>query len=96
MAHIIFDLKNDRAVTKPHYGIRHFDNARGAKIALSALLRTNNRDADEYLVITREYFDAYLDPMVETTNLMSGKVVMIRRSEKGSCTDVGTERYWSM
>ena len=36
------------------------------------------------------------DVMVETHNLMSGKKVMIRKSEQGSCTDPSTERYWSM
>jgi hypothetical protein len=36
------------------------------------------------------------EKMVETVNLMSGKKVMIRESEKGGCCDPGTERYWTM
>lgn len=98
MANIIFDLKNDRAITKPYQGILQFDNARGAKTSLRALLRRSGRVADEFMVVTREYFDKYLDPMVETTNILGtpGNVVMIRKSEKGGCTDPGTERYHSM
>lgn len=97
MTHMIFDLKNDRAVTKPACGIRCFNNGRGAAIALGAILRkAPTRSKSEYLVCTIEYFNEHLDPLVETKNLMSGAVVMIRKSEKGTCVDVGTEKYWTM
>lgn len=99
MAHLIFDLKNDRAVTKPQYGIRYFDTDRGAAVALGAILRkAPTREKSEYLICTREHFDKHLDPMVETTNILGtpGNVVMIRKSEKGGCTDPGTERYHTM
>lgn len=98
MAHIIFDLKNDRAITRPYGGIHQFNSPRGAKTSLSALLRRTKRVADEFMVVTREYFDEYLDPMVETTNILGtpGNIVMIRKSEKGGCTDPGTERYHCM
>lgn len=36
------------------------------------------------------------DAMVESFNLMSGKKVMIRKSQQGTCVDPSTERYWSM
>jgi hypothetical protein len=99
MAHLIFDLKNDRAITKPGYGIRYFNNGRGASIALGTILRNApTRNKSEYLVCTVEHFMEHLDPMVETTNILGtpGNVVMIRKSEKGGCTDPGTERYHSM
>lgn len=46
-------------------------------------------------------YDAWVaaDPLVETFSihdLKKEKPVMIRQSEKGGCTDVGTERYWTM
>lgn len=31
-----------------------------------------------------------------TTNIMSNKVIPIRKEDKGTCVDPGTERYWSM
>lgn len=37
-----------------------------------------------------------IDPLVEVKNMMSGKPVMIRRSEVGTCVDPSTETYWSM
>lgn len=37
-----------------------------------------------------------LDTNVEVRNLMSGKPVLIKRSEVGTCVDPSTERYWSM
>lgn len=37
-----------------------------------------------------------IDPMVEVKNMMSGKPVMIRKSQRGTCVDPSTETYWSM
>ena len=34
--------------------------------------------------------------LVTVKNLMSGQDVEIRRSERGTCVDPSTERYWSM
>ena len=50
--------------------------------------------ADFSIMDTAEYNAA--DVMVETRNLMSGTILKIRLSEKGGCTDPGTERYWTM
>ena len=36
------------------------------------------------------------DTEVEVINLMSGKPVKIRKSERGGCCDPSTELYWSM
>ncbi len=36
-----------------------------------------------------------IDPHVEVINMMSGKPVMIRMSERGTCVDPSTETYWS-
>jgi hypothetical protein len=46
---------------------------------------------DEYRIRRDEF-----DPYVEVKNLMSGKPVMIRKSEAGTCVDPSTETYWSM
>ncbi len=36
------------------------------------------------------------DVTVEVVNLMSGRTVGIKRSDRGTCCDPSTERYWSM
>lgn len=47
--------------------------------------------AEEFVARAEE-----LDPMVEVKNMMSGKPVMIRKSQVGTCVDPSTETYWSM
>lgn len=51
--------------------------------------------AERLVVISPAQF-AELDVLVEVKNLMSGKPVMIRKSQRGGCTDPSTETYWSM
>ena len=46
--------------------------------------------ADEY-----ERRKEDIDPLVEVKNMMSGKTVMIRMSQVGTCVDPSTETYWS-
>lgn len=60
---------------------------RGRKFSLRALA--------DAVVMDSETFQQ-LDVLVETKNLLSGKTVMIRKSQKGTCVDPGTETYWSM
>lgn len=94
---VIVNVVNQTAVK--NYGfIRSFDTKRGAAIARGAFVRKleDQSQANHYRVMTRKEFDELFDPMVETKNLMSGKTTMIRKSDKGGCCDVGTERYWSM
>ena len=49
----------------------------------------------DYEVMTVTEFNKR-DVMVTTHNLMNGKAVQIRLSDKGSCCDPGTERYFTM
>lgn len=46
-------------------------------------------------VMSRSEFNR-LDEEIEVKNLMSGKMVKIRRSQRGTCTDPSTEAYWQM
>jgi hypothetical protein len=41
-------------------------------------------------------FNNEIDGYTSTINLISGKEVRIKKSEKGGVCDPGTERYWSM
>ena len=41
-------------------------------------------------------FWAQNEPLVETTNIMSGATIQIPQSQKGTFLDPGTETYWSM
>lgn len=54
------------------------------------------KDIARLAVATVDYFNERVDYDVEVKNLMSDKVVKIRRSAVGGCTDPSTERYWSM
>lgn len=52
---------------------------------------------EDYVVATYEAWAA-AEPMVETYNMLDPqrRVVMIRASDKGGCTDPATETYHSM
>ena len=46
---------------------------------------------------TVEYFNENVDGWTTTKSIMGdGRELPIRKSDKGGCTDPGTERYWSM
>lgn len=95
---MIYNLKNESAV-KEYGSIRTFGTARAAKVAVAAIVRKSNGKLTkaDFLVCTTAHFEANLDPMVETYNMLNpGKVIMIRKSEKGSCNDPATETYHCM
>ncbi len=61
------------------------------------------KDIARLAVCTTEYFNEKVDYDVQVESLMSErdengnkKLVTIKRSETGGCTDPSTERYWSM
>lgn len=72
--------------------LKEFQTEKGAKMSLRRRYKEKYPDA---VVMSREEFNR-TEPIVETKNLMTGKTIMIRASEKGTCCDPGTERYWSM
>jgi hypothetical protein len=72
--------------------LKTFNSLRGAKIAHTR--KYKELYPDSLIVESRAFYES--EPMVETINLQSRKKVMIRASQKGSCTDPGTETYWSM
>jgi hypothetical protein len=51
---------------------------------------------EDKFIVTSEEFYKNMDHDVQVKNLMSGKMVTLRASQVGSCTDPSTERYWSM
>lgn len=85
------------------YIVYHIDSKRkvgwksslkGAKISVAAWNRRSG--ACNYAILDEGIFEDLYNKMVPTTNLMSGKTVMIRQQDKGSCCDPSTEAYWSM
>lgn len=72
---------------------RWYNSARGAAIAYGRLDKQNFNHP--WCIISEEEFRA-ANVLMPTKNLLSGKIVMIRKADKGSCCDPGTERYWSM
>jgi hypothetical protein len=71
--------------------LKTYDNERGAKIALARRWKKKYPNA----VIMDSNTFQQTEPIVESTNLMSGKKIMIPKSQAGGCTDPGTELYWS-
>lgn len=79
-------------------GQQSFETERTAKGILTKAVNAGKAKREDYTVAS---YDAWVaaDPLVETFSihdLKKEKPVMIRQSEKGGCTDVGTERYWTM
>lgn len=70
-----------------------YETERGAK---SAATRIFKKTGAEWKAITYEEFQMNHNPLVEVTNLMTGKPVMIRSSDVGTCLDMSMERYWCM
>lgn len=102
MTAYIYDTENIKI-------IRRYDTMRGAKAALTRARkgaglkymasfgygRIKGERLDRLDVCTPDEFAA-LDYEIEVRNLMSGKMVKIKKSDAGSCVDPSTERYWSM
>lgn len=58
--------------------------------------RYRRETLDRLDVTSEQNFRENVDHYVEVKNLMSGKTVTIKASDRGGCTDPSTETYWSM
>lgn len=76
-----------------NYATVSYADERTAKAQFTKLVKSGKINKDEWAVIAYDKFRE-IEPIVETTNLISGKTVKIRASEAGGCTDPGTETYW--
>lgn len=77
------------------HGPGRYETERAAKAQLTKAINVNKLEAGKWEVISRDAF--YNDePMVETTNVLTGKVLLIRKSLRGGCCDPGTEHYHQM
>lgn len=81
-------------ITESWHILKKCESARGAETSLRRVWAKKYPN-DHLRIMEASEFRAK-QPMVETVNLMSGKKLMIPASEKGGCTDPGTETYWSM
>ena len=79
--------------TSPAIAIRHFATERGAKISVAAMNRKTK--TDEFKVVS-EAERASADRKILVRNLLTGKLVEINESDRGSCVDPSTERYHCM
>lgn len=77
--------------------IKVFETIRGAK---QSFKRGGYENDPNLTVCTAEHYAntgaIKAAEMVEVKNIMTGKMVKIRRSDVGSCCDPSTETYWSM
>ena len=87
MGYILYHIKSG-------VQIKWYKSLKGAKIGMTA----SNRNAgyESYAVMEETEFEEKMNPMTTTRNLMTGKLVPIRKQDVGSCVDPGTERYWTM
>lgn len=93
MFHVV-DLQTGRI-------IRSFTYRGWANRNVNAMLAGTNtrfKRGDLVVMSASEYMRRLdeIDPHVEVKNLMSGKPVLIRKSDVGTCCDPSTETYWSM
>lgn len=71
---------------------RRYSSERGAKIGLAAANR--NAGYDAYTLVTEDEREA-ADKMITVYNLLSGKPVHIRMSDRCTINDPSMELYWS-
>lgn len=78
------------------YGPGTYETERAAKTQLTKAINAGKLTA-EWETIGADAYRAS-EPMVETYNLLDPdkKPILIRLSEKGGCTDPGTEQYHCM
>ena len=98
-AAIIHTASNHRA-TKNGCPIATYSSENRAKAAMKRSKFRNGEQRfpeSDYEVMTLEQWHE-ADILVETYSIMDPerKPIMIRKSERGTCVDPGTERYWSM
>lgn len=102
MSFVIYDQEHECLYRNPHvYGHASFSTLRGARGVATRLnkkvaMKSSKVVGDRFVAMDRAEFDKTLDPIVTVFNLMSGRPVQIRKSERGGCCDPSTERYWSM
>jgi len=69
-----------------------FSTERGAKISFTR----KGYDPKKFGITTSRDFYDNVDKEVEVKSLMTGQLVKIRQSQKGSVCDPSTEKHWTM
>lgn len=92
---VIMNVGTEWLYKKPgHYVAANYATERGAKTACTKLNKSYGSTA-QWVVMTRDTFEQNHNPMVERTNLLSGKTYMEKRNTPACCSP-STETYWSM
>jgi len=95
MAYIIMNVDTELLYRAPgEYTYKSYASLQGAK-AMATRLDKQYGETKQWAVMSCEQYEYYHNPMVETTSLLSGKTVMIRKSEKGGCSDPAMEIFWT-
>lgn len=78
------------------YGPGRYATEQAAKAQRTKAIRAGALTEEWQVIPVQQYRDN--EPMVETRNILNpaGGPIMIRLSEKGTCTDPGTELYHTM
>ena len=93
---VIYDLDTGR-IARKNCADMAYPTERGARNSCSRMNKQDAKDRNSrYIVMSREQYEFYYNPMVETTNILTGKKCIIRKSELGGCCDPGTARYHCM
>ncbi len=96
MSFVVFN-KVTLNTLKMKNGGKVFATEKSAKSNLTKAINNNQiTDIENWVIGTIEDY-RNSDYEIEVTSAFDGKTkVKIMRSEKGSCTDPSTERYWTM
>ena len=88
----IVDMSTKRIVRRA--GDVSFVSERGAKISAAKLNKCSTAPVRRYVVMSKESFDKYLNPMVERVNILTGQKFMELRATPNFCSPA-YESYWS-
>ena len=100
MKAIIVHIESNHRATKNGCPIAAYSSVGRAQAAMNRSKFRSGKQRfpeGEYAVMTLEEWRE-ADILVETYSIMdkTRTPIMIRKSERGGCTDPGTERYWCM
>lgn len=102
MSFVIYDQVNDTTYRAPgSHCSSYYNTLRGARAMATRLNKkvvgpVSAVGGVRYVAMSYDEFDRLFNPIITVFNLMSGKPVQIRKSERGGPCDPSTERYFSM
>jgi len=96
MSYVIMNVGTESLYRAPReYAHKSYASLQGAK-AMTTRLNKQYGETKQWVVMSRDQFEYFYNPMVETVNCLTGQTCMIRKSEKGGCCDPAMDSYHQM